>query len=222
MLNRQGADQWVPATIVAVPVMTACAWLATRGESGWWLPFGVTAVTWLSFLAFFRDPPRRIPPASDRTMLSPADGLVSAVLHQAHHEAVDGPATVIRIYLSVLDVHVNRVPWDGRVLSRLHRPGRYLDVRLEESARVNESLLLSIEAPEGFRFGVRLVSGAVARRIACTARESQALRRGDRMGMIKFGSTTELILPDQAGLECLVRRGDRVRGGVTALARRTG
>ena len=219
MLNRNGVDQWMPATLVAVPVAVACAWLAVRGETGWWLPFGITTAAWLGFLAFFRDPHRAIPPASDRTMLSPADGRVSAVLRQAHHEAVDGPALVIRIYLSVLDVHVNRVPWSGEVLARAHAPGRYLDVRIAESAHVNESLLLSLRAAEGFRFGVRLVSGAVARRIACTARPGDSVCRGDRMGMIKFGSTTELVVPDDA-FECLVRTGERVIGGVTALARR--
>jgi phosphatidylserine decarboxylase len=219
MLNRHGADQWIPATIVAAPILFACAWLASKGETGWWVPFGVVLIAWTGFLAFFRDPARSIPPAADRTMLSPADGTVSAVLHQVHHEAVHGPAMVIRIYLSVLDVHVNRVPWDGRVISRTHRPGRYLDVRVDESAKVNECLLLQIDAPEGFRFGVRLVSGAVARRIACTARPDDTLHRGDRMGMIKFGSTTELILPAE-GFECLVKVGDRVCGGVSALARR--
>jgi len=218
MLNRNGADQWIPATLVAAPVMLGCAWLAARGEAGWWIPFGVTTVAWLGFLAFFRDPSRTPPPASDRTMVSPADGMVSAVLRQSHHEAVDGPALVIRIYLSVLDVHVNRVPWSGTVSVRSHRPGRYVDVRVAESAKVNESLLLNVQAPEGFRFGIRLVAGAVARRIACTARAGDTLRRGERMGMIKFGSTTELIVPDGA-FDCLVQVGDRVRGGESALAR---
>jgi phosphatidylserine decarboxylase len=179
----------------------------------------VVTVAWAGFLAFFRDPPRRIPPA-DGTMLSPADGLVSAVLRVAQHDAVDGPAIVIRVYLSVLDVHVNRVPWSGEVLSRTHRPGRYLDVRIADSAHVNESLLLSLRAAEGFRYGVRLVSGAVARRIACTARIGDRLERGARMGMIKFGSTTELVVPAEA-FEPLVRVGDRVHGGLSALARRT-
>ena len=219
MLNRNGADQWIPATLVAVPVAVGCAWLAAQGEPGWWLPFAVVTVAWAGFLAFFRDPPRRIPPA-DGTMLSPADGLVSAVLRVAQHDAVDGPAVVIRVYLSVLDVHVNRVPWSGEVLSRTHRPGRYLDVRIADSAHVNESLLLSLRAAEGFRYGVRLVSGAVARRIACTARIGDRLERGARMGMIKFGSTTELVVPADA-FEPLVRVGDRVHGGLSALARRT-
>ncbi len=219
MLNRQGADQWVPATMVAVPVIACCGWLATHGEPGWWIPCVVVCVAWLGFLAFFRDPPRSPPASADGCMLSPADGLVSAVLEQAHHDAVGGPALVIRIYLSVLDVHVNRVPWDGRVTARVHRPGLYMDVRVAESAKVNESLLVTVETTSGARYAVRLVSGAVARRIACTARVGDGLRRGDRMGMIKFGSTTELIVPSGPDRPSLVRVGDRVTGGVTPLVR---
>ena len=219
MLNRQGADQWVPATIVAVPVIAACAWLALRGEPGWWVPVAIVTIAWLAFLAFFRDPPRHAPASADGCLLAPADGLVSAVSEHTHHDAIGGPALVIRIFLSVLDVHVNRVPWSGRVVSCVHRPGRHLDVRVEESARVNESLLVTIDAPEGFRYAVRLVAGAVARRIACTARTGDTLRRGDRMGMIKFGSTTELVVPSAPGRSSLVSVGDRVRGGVTPLVR---
>ena len=217
MLNRLGADQWVPATLVVSPVVVACAWLALDGEPGWWLPAGVSAAALGGFVAFFRDPPRRPPAHADGCMVSPADGHVSAVVHQAHHEAVDGPATVVRIFLSVLDVHVNRVPWNGTVTSRAHRPGRYLDVRAPTSAHVNESLLLSLQTAAGRRFGIRLVSGAIARRIVCTLRPGDTAVRGARMGLIKFGSTTELIVP--ADSEVLVRQGDRVIGAVTPLAR---
>ena len=128
-------------------------------------------------------------------MLAPADGLVSAVIEQPHHDAIGGPALVIRIFLSVLDVHVNRIPWEGRVVGRAHHPGRYLDVRIAESAKVNENLVITVETTQGDRYAIRLVSGAVARRIACTAMTGDTLRRGQRMGMIKFGSTTELIVP---------------------------
>ncbi|MEY4841516.1 MAG: Psd [Planctomycetota bacterium] len=217
MLNRHGADQWIPATLVVTPVIAACAWLAVGGEPGWWLPAGVCMIALLGFIAFFRDPPRNAPGSADGCMVSPADGRVSAVFSQAHHDAVDGPATVVRIFLSVLDVHVNRVPWDGEVLSRAHRPGRYLDVRTPYSAHVNESVLLSLRAAGGQRYGVRLVSGAIARRIVCTLRPGDRATRGERMGLIKFGSTTELIVP--ADSEVLVREGDRVVGAVTALAR---
>lgn len=218
MLNRHGADQWLPATLVAVPVMVACAWLAGGGESGWWLPFAITLLAWAGFCAFFRDPPRSPDPGDPRAWLSPADGRVSGVERHASHPATDGPALVIRIFLSVLDVHVNRVPWDGEVVLREHRPGQYLDARAAEGARVNESLLVGLRTTRGVRWGVRLVAGAIARRIVCTARVGDRVHRGARMGLIKFGSTTELIVPDALGMP-LVRVGDRVIGGVTPLVR---
>ena len=218
MLNRHGADQWGAATAVAVPVLVACAWLAMRGEPAWWLPFGVVAVAWLGFCAFFRDPPRHPAPDSDGCWLSPADGVVSAVEHHTDHAAVGGPAVVIRIFLSVLDVHVNRMPWDGQVTSRSHRPGQYLDARDPRGAHLNESLLLCLRSPGGVPFGIRQVSGAIARRIVCTPRPGDQVRRGDRMGLIKFGSTTELIVPQGVG-GVLVRVGHRVHGGVTPLLR---
>lgn len=183
----------------------------------WWIPAAVTTLVLLAFLAFFRDPARTPPARADGCLISPADGHVSAIFSQAHHEATDGPATVVRIFLSVLDVHVNRVPWDGQVLSRAHRPGRYVDVRLPASAQVNESILLALRTMDGRRFGVRQISGAIARRIVCLPRVGDRLRRGERMGIIKFGSTTELILP--AHSEILAKQGDHVVGGITPLAR---
>jgi phosphatidylserine decarboxylase len=218
MLNRHGADQWVPATLVACPVVAACAWLASSGEPGWWLPCGITLIAWAGFCAFFRDPPRRPDPADPGAWLSPADGRVSGIERHAQHAATDGPALVIRIFLSVLDVHVNRVPWDGEVVARVHRPGQYLDARDASGAAVNESLLVGLRTAGGTRWGVRLVAGAIARRIVCTAHVGDRVRRGDRMGLIKFGSTTELIVPDALGAP-LVRVGDRVIGGVTPLVR---
>jgi len=89
MLNRHGADQWIPATLVVTPVIAACAWLAVGGEPGWWLPAGVCTIALLGFIAFFRDPPRNAPGSADGCMVSPADGRVSAVFSQAHHDAVD-------------------------------------------------------------------------------------------------------------------------------------
>ncbi len=218
-LSPLGADQWIPATLVFIPVITACIALVSHGESGWWIPGILSFMVWLGFVLFFRDPKRIPPRAHDGCMMSPADGRISAITHLSHHESVNGPATVIRIFLSVLDVHINRVPWDGHVMSQVHRPGRYLDVRNPLSAQVNESMLLSLRAADGRLFGIRQVSGAIARRIVCLPRVGDRVIRGDRLGMIKFGSTTELILAEADAAHILVRQGDRVVGGITPLAR---
>ena len=160
-------------------------------------------------------------PATDdpRDLVSPADGLVSAVLEVPEHVATGGPATIVRIYLSVLDVHVNRMPCDVEVLGTVHTPGKYLDVRIEESAKVNESLVTRLRTPGGVLLGVKQISGKIARRIVCPVREGQRFARGERFGMIKFGSTTELVVPTSEVAAITVSRGDRVKGGVTVLAR---
>jgi phosphatidylserine decarboxylase len=212
-LTRYGLREWGSATLVAAGLAVLCIWLH------WWWALAGVALVWLAFVAFFRDPWGRRPATGNpNDMVSPADGRISAVLTVDHHPATNGPAAIVRIFLSVLDVHVNRFPCDGTVLEVVHTPGRYLDARTEESARVNESTLTVLQIASGERVGVRQVSGAIARRIVCPLARGHRTRRGARFGMIKFGSTTELILPRPADVATHVRVGDRVTGGVTILA----
>lgn len=216
-LSGYGKREWtyalgvaVLASFIAVPLI------------GWWTLLPI-ALAWLTVAAFFRDPTRVIPDVSEGTMLSPADGKISAIEHVASHEATDGePAVVIRIFLSVLNVHINRAPCDCRVVRSVHRPGQYLDARKPESARVNESNLLVVQrtgstAPREL-VGVKQISGAIARRIVCRVAPEQPLDAGQQFGMIKFGSTTELILPRPDDVRVLVKIGDRVSAGVSTLA----
>ncbi len=144
---------------------------------------------------------------------------MSAICRVDQHEATDGPALIIRLFLSVLNVHVNRAPLDGEVVAIRYTPGRFFDARTEESAALNESNLLTLRLPNGPTFGVRQVSGKIARRIVCPLQVGDRVTRGEKFGMIRFGSTTELILPDPDRVEVLVKVGDKVRGGLTALAR---
>lgn len=212
-LTRYGIIIWGPATAIAAALAAVLALL------GWWWGIAVVAVVWLAVAAFFRDPIRRLPTGLDAgAMLSPADGKVSAVLSVDHHDATEGPAAIVRIFLSVLDVHVNRSPCAAEVVDLRYAPGRFLDARLEESARVNESNLIRLRLRSGDMLGVRQVSGKVARRIVCHLRPGERLERGQRFGMIRFGSTTELILPRPSDVDIRVKAGDRVKGGVTVLA----
>ena len=184
----------------------------------WWWLTAIAAIAWLALASFFRDPLFRRPATIDaRDLVSPADGLVSAVLEVAHHSATDGPATIVRIYLSVLDVHINRAPCEAVVLDTKHTPGKYLDVRIEESAKVNESMLMRLRTSGGIALGVKQISGKIARHIVCPVVSGRALARGERYGMIKFGSTTELIVPTSEIASVRVVKGDRVVGGVTVL-----
>ena len=214
LLTRYGIREWMFITLAAALPAAAGVFF------GWWWLAIASAVVWTALASFFRDPLGRRPATADpRDFVSPADGLVSAVLEVAEHPATEGPATIIRIYLSVFDVHVNRMPCDCEVLDTIHTPGKYLDVRIEESAKVNESMVTRLRSASGVLFGVKQISGKVARHIVCPIEAGQRFARGERFGMIKFGSTTELVVPTAEVERICVSRGDRVKGGVTILAR---
>jgi phosphatidylserine decarboxylase len=212
-LTKYGRREWLIATAVAAVLVAACAWW------DWWWAAPVPVVLWLAIAGFFRDPLRRVPrDLPPEVLLSPADGKVSAVVQADGHETVEGPATVIRIFLSVLDVHVNRAPGDGQVTGLDYRPGKFHDARTAQCAAENESQLIAMRLDNGPAIGVRQIAGKIARRIVCDLRQGDRLRRGGRFGMIKFGSSTELILPRSHVAEVHVRPGDRVKGGLTVLA----
>ncbi|MBC22842.1 MAG: phosphatidylserine decarboxylase family protein [Phycisphaerae bacterium] len=212
-LSRYGFREWLTISVVAVLASVVSLWFGA-----WYLVIPI-GLAWCAGGAFFRDPLGRRPATGeDSDMVSPADGRISAIEDVDHHEATNGPARIIRIFLSVLNVHVNRMPCDGTIAGRIYKPGRHLDARTEESARVNESMLVMLEITTGETIGIRQVSGAIARRIVCRAEQGQHFTRGERYGMIKFGSTTELILPRPTDVTTRVTVGQKVTGGVTILA----
>jgi len=212
-LTRHGLVVWLPVSIAVL----IGGWYAAAAQS--WPLLTAAFGTWLLVAAFFRDPSRRTPPdLSPGDMLSPADGTVTAVEEVNHHEVAGGPALVLRIFLSVLDVHVNRSPSDVTVLDRLHVPGRFLDARSVDAASCNESTLLVLETSCGTRIGVRQIAGKIARRIVCPVKEGDRLARGQQYGMIRFGSGMELILPRPETLSIHVQVGEKVHAGLTILA----
>ena len=216
-LTPYGIRVWLPILLVTVVLACVFAWLGL-----WWVG-AIIVILGLALLSFFRDPIRRVRTDLDEgVMLSPADGTVSAVLDVPSHKAVGGnPAKIIRIFLSVLNVHVNRSPYDAEVISLEHTPGKFLNAQTEESANVNECNLITMKIKLGGReelIGVRQVSGMLARAIVCPLKAGQRLKRGEKFGMIKFGSTTELILPRPSDVTVHVKKGDKVRGGLTVIA----
>jgi phosphatidylserine decarboxylase len=212
-LTGYGRSVWLPCTVVAAALAAACFWWGP-----WWAAL-VPVVLWLAVAWFFRDPARSLPTGLEPgAMLSPSDGTISAVLRPEHHEITGGPALVIRTFLSVLNVHVNRAPCDGTVRGVRHVPGRFHDARTERSAHENQFTLISFVTPAGEPIGVRQVTGKVARRIVCGLTEGDQVQRGERFGMIRFGSTTELILPRPDQVQVHVNVGQKVRGGLTVLA----
>jgi len=178
---------------------------------GWWAAAAVFGVAGLACLGFFRDP-ERTPPAVAGVVVAPADGRVMAVT-----EVVDpwvGPATRVSIFLSPLDVHVNRAPVGGLVKNVEYVPGRFMAAYRPEASEENERCTVSLEG-EAARVAVRQIAGVLARRIVCRVRAGDSLRTGERYGLIRFGSRTDLMVP--RGTDVRVRVGDRVRGGESVM-----
>jgi phosphatidylserine decarboxylase len=185
----------------------------------WWLPALVPALLWLEIIYFFRDPERAIPPDT-QALLSPADGTVTDVGEVDEPDFPGGRALRISIFLSIFNVHVNRIPRSGRVTGLRYFPGAFLDARNPQSAVRNEQLWIDLEELDRPRpLRVKQISGAIARRIVCWLRPGEVVRSGDRLGMIKLGSRTEVLVPAGAGHEVKVKVGDKVKGGATVLLR---
>ena len=168
---------------------------------------------------FFRDPPRSVPGRSGLAV-SPADGKIAEITRLEHDEFIGGPAVRIGIFLSIFNVHLNRAPCRSRVLELRYHPGEFLNALDPASALRNENMWIGLESNEGppRRMIVRQIAGAIARRIVCALRPGDKLERGQRVGMIKLGSRTELILPDEPSLTIDVKVGQRVKAGATIMA----
>jgi len=171
-------------------------------------------------LSFFRDPQRDCP--QDRTLLlSPADGKVTDTDILEDHPDLGGKVLRIGIFLRIFNVHINRMPCAARVEKIQYKPGAFKNAMNPESSQVNESnavFFQRTEAPEA-RLMVRQISGAIARHIVCPVKKGQTFSQGEKFGMIKFGSRTELVVPVQEGLQCSVKEGDIVKAGLTVVAR---
>ncbi len=181
---------------------------------------GLLGLVLIWTLCFFRDPARPCP-EDESLLLAPADGRITDVEVVQEDSFLQKKALRIGIFLSVFDVHVNRVPCSVTLEKTRYKKGRYKNALDPESSRVNERNdlhLVRIHSPQD-RLIVRQISGAIARRIVCKARPGQDLAAGERVGMIKFGSRTELYVPLRDQLDCLVKIGDKVKAGLTPLAR---
>lgn len=213
-LSRLGFREWGGSLAVATIASIA---LVESDHPEW---IALVAFFWLACAAFFRSPKRALPAGGDETLISPADGTISAIERVPHHDALnDGEAVVVRIFLSVLNVHTNCAPCQAVVTRIEHRNGRFLDARSPESAVENERVDIQFRRTDGGMLGIRQIAGAIARRIICNLREGDSVRRCETWGLIKFGSTTELIIPARETHTVLVRVGDKVVGGTTPLIR---
>ena len=171
-------------------------------------------------LSFFRDPEREVP-QDKNILIAPADGTIADIETVDELDFIGGKALRVGIFLSIFDVHINRSPCRANVEKITYREGQFLDARNPEAGKVNESndlWLTRIESPND-KLIVRQISGAIARRIVCKAEPGQNLAAGEKFGMIKFGSRTEVYVPARDGVKCLVKTGDKVKAGLTPIIR---
>jgi phosphatidylserine decarboxylase len=194
---------------LALVAVAALLWFFT-GTWGW----AVAPLLFAAFfLWFFRDPPRHIPQGPG-LIVSPADGKVTQVTRVSTQE---GERVRLSIFLSVFDVHVNRSPVAGVLREVRYRKGEFLNAMNPVCAERNEQNLAVVDCAEGYQIAFIQIAGLLARRIVFNKRPGDVLARGERVGLIKFGSRTDILLPGHA--EPLVRIGDRVRGGASVIAR---
>jgi phosphatidylserine decarboxylase len=194
-------------------------WLAVVFHPAFWGPAAVCGAFGLFVLSFFRDP-ERVTPADEYAVISPADGKVTHVEEVEDSDFPGGRAFRVSIFLSVFNVHVNRAPRTGRVAALHYYPGEFLDARHGECAVRNEQFWTDFtDARSGQLVRVKQVAGAIARRIVCWLRDREEVRAGERFGMIKFGSRTDVLVPAGSQRGVNVKVGDKVKGGQTVLFR---
>jgi phosphatidylserine decarboxylase len=188
-------------------------------ETYWYLAI-VTGALLCLIIYFFRDPLRAIP-TEPGLLVAPADGKVVEITRLEYDEFVGGPAVRIGIFLSIFNVHLNRAPAESRVIALRYSPGKFLNALNPQSAVCNENTWIGLEEqlPPHRRMIVRQISGAIARRIVCSLRPGEVISRGQKFGMIKLGSRTELIITDGDDLTIEVKIGQRISAGTTVMAR---
>jgi len=199
-------------------VLALLGWL----NGGWLGPFVTAfgAVIFLFTLWFFRDPKRTITKVDAHTLLSPADGKVVVIQDIEEPLYLKGPAKQISIFLSPLNVHVNRIPISGDIEFDQYVPGDYLVAWHEKASELNERSQLGLRHDSGQKILFKQIAGAVARRIVYHVTTGDAVQTGQRYGIVKFGSRMDILVPPDA--DVLVSLGDKVRGGIHPIARLSG
>jgi len=193
---------------ISVPVLLGVA----AAVLGFWYVAAFLGVVALFMAFFFRDP-KRVPPADPDVIVAPADGRITRIGSLV--PGTDSP-TLISIFLSPLDVHINRSPIPGKIIDVLYSPGKFLMATNEKASLVNEQNALTIQG-EKITVVCKQIAGILARRVVCWKGKGDNLTLGERFGMIKFSSRTDVLLPSNVTIT--VKEGERVRGGVTVIGR---
>jgi len=175
--------------------------------------FGVLA---LFIIFFFRDPERRHDPGEEGTVLTPADGTILQIIHlNGEDNPIGRSAVKVSIFMSIFNVHVNRVPIGGIIEKISYHPGEFFSANLDKASNENESNLITLKTGHGERIAFVQIAGLIARRIACWIEKGDHVTQGQRFGIIRFGSRLEVYLPSESRIAVQARQ--KVKAGITAI-----
>jgi phosphatidylserine decarboxylase len=209
MIAREG----LPFILIGLAIASGTLLGAVRWDSRWL--FGLSllfAVLTVFVVFFFRDPDRTFA-SQPGALVAPADGKIIAIKELDHNEYIGGGATQVSIFLSVFDVHINRVPVAGKIEYVKYNPGKFLAAFNDKASLENEQTEIGLMTADDARVIFKQIAGLIARRIVCNLDEGDDVVAGDRFGLIRFGSRTDLIVPKDATIS--VKLGDKVKGGET-------
>ena len=195
--------------IIPLAVISVVLW--SLGLMAW---AGFFTLLTLFVIYFFRDPERAIPPG-EKAILSPADGKVVQVQPCVEERFLKGPAIKLSVFMSVFNVHVNRNPLTGRIVDSAYSRGKFIRADLNQASASNEQNALLVENAEGIRLLVVQIAGLIARRIICWVKKGDRVEKGQRFGLICFGSRLDIYLPENTALQ--VRLGEKTLAGQTIL-----
>jgi phosphatidylserine decarboxylase len=211
MIAREG----LPFILIGFVLTFVAIWIAAKWDSA--LMFGVSivfAMLTLFTVYFFRDPDRTIS-AEPYAVLSPADGRIVAIDTLENHPFVGGKTLQVSIFLSVFNVHVNRVPATGRIEYVKYNPGKFLAAFDDKASLLNEQTEIGMVTEDGRKLVFKQIAGLIARRIVCRLKDGDQVSSGDRFGLIRFGSRADILMPP--GTRLVVKKGDRVHGGTSVI-----
>ncbi len=228
--RRSQRGTWFPFAPEGLPIMIAffIAAIALTALGGWltgfYWPFAVaTGVVCLWCCWFFRDPERDVP-QDPEALVSPADGVIELISEDVPPpkgvSIGEAPRTRISVYMNVFNVHVNRTPLSGEVLEVAYHPGKFLHAAMDKASELNERMTVALQLSDGSQIALVQIAGLLARRIVCRVKKGDPLARGERFGVIRFGSRVDVYLPADA--EPVVPLGTKVKAGETIIARRKG
>jgi len=193
----------------------AFMWGATRFNSYWLFALSAMFALLTLFTTFFFRDPDRTCPVEPNLLVAPADGKIVDISEVPHHPFIGGAAVKISIFLSVVDIHVNRVPATGVIDYVKYNPGKFFAAYEEKASELNEQTEIGMTAESGHKLVFKQIAGIIARRIVCRLNENDTVTAGRRFGMIRFGSRADLIIPADSRLE--ISLGDKVYGGQTVI-----